>query len=74
MYSTIVHMYIYYVLYNHCLLLVFLLLPPMIDGHMLFDLDDEVMRDELGMSKKLHCLRLLMIIKGTQSVNSHLKD
>ena len=46
----------------------------MIDGHMLFDLDDEVMRDELGMSKKLHCLRLLMIIKGTQSVNSHLKD
>ena len=46
----------------------------MIDGHMLFDLDDEVMRDELGMSKKLHRLRLLMIIKGTQSVNSHLKD
>ena len=46
----------------------------MIDGHMLFELDDEVMRDELGMSKKLHRLRLLMIIKGTQSVNSHLKD
>ena len=73
MYSTIVHMHtmcytviIYY--------LVFLLLPPMIDGYMLFDLDDEVMRDELGMGKKLHRLRLLMIIKGTQSVNSHLKD
>ena len=73
MYSTIVHMYtmcytiiIYY--------LVFLLLPPMIDGYMLFELDDEMMRDELGMSKKLHRLRLLMIIKGTQSVNSHLKD
>ena len=46
----------------------------MIDGHMLFELDDEVMRDELGMSKKLHHLRLLMIIKGTQSVSSHLKD
>ena len=46
----------------------------MIDGHMLFELDDEVMRDELGMSKKLHRLRLLRIIKGTQSVNSHLKD
>ena len=46
----------------------------MIDGHMLFEMDDEVIKDELGMSKKLCHLRLLMIIKGTQSVNSHLKD
>ena len=46
----------------------------MIDGYMFFELDDEVIKDELGMSKKLHRLKLLMIIKGTQSVNSHLKD
>ena len=73
MYSTIVHMHtMCYTIIVHYL--VFLLLPPMIDGYMLFELDDEVIKDELEMSKKLHRLKLLMIIKGTQSVNSHLKD
>ena len=48
---------------------VFLLLPPMIDGHMLFDLDDEVIKDELGMSKKLHHLRLLMIYNQRNTIN-----
>ena len=59
MYSTVVYMHMHtmrYTIIVYCL--IFLLLLPMIDGHMLFELDDEVMRDELGMSKKLRHLRL----------------
>ena len=44
----------------------------MIDGQMLLELDDEVLKEELGMYKKLHRLRLTMIIKGTQSVNGYI--
>ena len=46
----------------------------MIDGRMLFELDDQVMRDELGMNKKLHRIRILMIIEGKRSVTSYLQD
>ena len=45
-----------------------------IDGCMLFELDDEVMRDELGMNKKLHRLKILMIVQGTRSVTRYLQD
>ena len=45
-----------------------------IDGRMLFELDDEVMRDELGVNKKLHRLKILMIVQGTRSVTRYLQD
>ena len=44
----------------------------MIDGQMLLELDDELLKEELGMNKKLHRLRLAMIIKGTQSVYGYI--
>ena len=44
-----------------------------IDGQILFELDDEILEEELGMSKKLHRLRLMMIITGRQSVNDYLE-
>lgn len=45
-----------------------------IDGRMLFELDDEVMRNELGVNKKLHRLKILMIVQGTRSVTRYLQD
>ena len=45
-----------------------------IDGRMLFELDDQVMRNELGMNKKLHRLKILMIVQGTRSVTRYLQD
>ncbi|XP_019855669.1 PREDICTED: uncharacterized protein LOC109584380 isoform X2 [Amphimedon queenslandica] len=44
----------------------------MIDGQMLLELDDELLKEELGMNKKLHRLRLTMVIKGTQSVYGYI--
>lgn len=39
-----------------------------IDGCLLLELDDDVLKEELGVSMKLHRLKLLAIIKGQLSV------
>ena len=44
-----------------------------INGHLLFDLDEGILEDELGMSKKIHRIRLMMIITGRQCVTDYIK-
>ena len=44
-----------------------------IDGNILFELDDEILEEELGIKKKIHRLRLMMIITGRQCVNDYLE-
>ena len=44
-----------------------------IDGHLLFDLDEGILEEELGMSKKIHRIRLMMIITGRQCVTDYIK-
>ena len=44
-----------------------------IDGCLLFDLDEGILEEELGMSKKIHRIRLMMIITGRQCVTDYIK-
>ena len=44
-----------------------------IDGPLLFELNDEILEEELGVSKKVHRLRLMMIITGHQCVTEFIK-
>ena len=44
-----------------------------IDGALLFELSDEILEEELGMSKKIHRMRLMMIITGHECVTQFIK-
>ena len=44
-----------------------------IDGHLLFDLNEEILEEELGMSEKMHRMRLMMVITGQQCVTDYIK-
>ena len=44
-----------------------------IDGHLLFDLNEEILEEELGMSEKMHRMRLMMVITGRQCVTDYIK-
>ena len=44
----------------------------MINGQLLLELDEEMIAVELGINKKIHCRRLLMIINGKQSVADYI--
>ena len=45
-----------------------------INGDILIECDDDVLRVELGVSSKLHRLRLLKVIKGEYSCKTFLKE
>ena len=40
-----------------------------INGSLLLDLDDEILKDELGMTSKLHRLKIVRVIEGRQPLN-----
>lgn len=42
-----------------------------IDGRLLFQIDNEILKEELGMTK-IHCLRLMMIINGDKCVSNYI--
>ena len=44
-----------------------------IDGHLLFDLNEEILEEELGMSEKMHRMKLMMVITGQQCVTDYIK-
>jgi hypothetical protein len=45
-----------------------------IDGHMIFELDDKILQDELEVSLKLHRIKILSIVNGRFSLNKHIKN
>ena len=44
-----------------------------IDGNLLFDLNEEILEEELGMSEKMHRMKLMMVITGQQCVTDYIK-
>ncbi|XP_019860014.1 PREDICTED: uncharacterized protein LOC109588287 [Amphimedon queenslandica] len=44
-----------------------------IDGKILLELDESVLKEELGMTKRIHRLKLLNIINGDQCISFYLK-
>ena len=45
-----------------------------VTGDILIECDDDVLKVELGVSSKLHRLRLLKVIKGQYSCKAYLKE
>lgn len=43
-----------------------------IDGSMFFELDDLVLKEDLGVTTRLHRIKLMAIIEGHHSVNKYI--
>ena len=44
-----------------------------IDGKILIELDENILKEELGMTKRIHRLKLLNIINGDQCISFYVK-
>lgn len=44
-----------------------------ISGEILADLDDKILQEELGVTSRLHCLRLMKVVNGKHSAERILK-
>ena len=44
----------------------------LVDGELFFELDDVMLEEDLGITSRLHRLRMMKIIRGEQSVNDFL--
>ena len=45
-----------------------------VDGKKLFELDDEILQEEFGISNRIHRIRLMKIIRGDQCVSDIMKN
>ncbi len=50
-----------------------LFLSEQIDGLLLLELDDDVLSTELGVTKRLHRLKLQRVIEGRESIITHIQ-
>ena len=44
----------------------------LVDGKLFFELDDVMLEEDLGITSRLHRLRMMKIIRGEQNVNDFL--